>query len=96
MAFTITSLIMFIIDDMIQPAILLISSLVIVYFIWSIAEVVRKGDQQEELSKLKEKAVWGIIAIAIMFSVWGLVEILTSTFFTAGANYTPAVPRIPQ
>ncbi len=79
-----------IINNLIQPIVLLISSLAVVYFLWSIAEVIRKGDQPEELSKLKEKAVWGIIAIAIMFSLWGLVTILTNTFLPSGS----AIPQL--
>ena len=80
----------FIINDLIEPVVLLISSLAVVYFLWSIAEVIRKGDQTEELAKLKDKAVWGVVAIAIMFSLWGLVEILTNTFLPGGS----VIPRL--
>ena len=80
----------FIINDLIEPVVLLISSLAVVYFLWSIAEVIRKGDQTEELAKLKDKAVWGVVAIAIMFSLWGLVAILTNTFLPGGS----VIPRL--
>ncbi len=75
----------FIISDLITPLVLLISALAVVYFLWSIAEVIRKSDQPDELAKFKTKAFWGVIAIAIMFSLWGLVAILASTFLDSGS-----------
>ena len=80
----------FLITDFIQPAVVLISGLAVVYFLWSIAEVVRKGDQPDELAKLKTKILWGVIAIAVMFSLWGLVNILTNTFLPYGSG----IPRL--
>ncbi len=73
-------LISFLITNILQPVVILISSLAVVYFLWNIAEVIRKSDQPDELATLKTKVVWGIVSIAVMFSLWGLVEILTSTF----------------
>lgn len=74
-------LIYFIISDFIQPSIIVLFSLAIVYFLWNIAEVMRKGNKDpKELATLKDKALWGIIAIFVTSSLWGLVGILTNTF----------------
>ncbi|KKU80711.1 MAG: hypothetical protein UY07_C0035G0007 [Parcubacteria group bacterium GW2011_GWA1_47_8] len=87
-------LIEFIIGAFIEPIIYLILGLAVVYFMWNITEVIRKGDNPEELAKLKGKAFWGVVAIAVMVSLWGLVAILTNTFFT---DLTPSnpIPFIP-
>lgn len=85
-------LISFIITSFITPAITLIFSAAVVFFLWNMMEVIRKSDQPEELEKFKSKAVWGIIAIAVMSSMWGLVNFVTSSL---KPNTAPAtVPQL--
>lgn len=51
----------------------------IVFFMWNMFLFVKNSDQPEELEKSKSKAVWGIIALAVMVSMWGLVYFITSS-----------------
>lgn len=78
--------------DMVNPAMWLMMSLAIVYFLWNIAEVIRKSGQPDELAKFKSKAVWGIVAIFVMTSVWGLVNILVNTFKPGGSEVMQNLP----
>ncbi len=71
-----------------EPAVLLILSLAVVFFLWNIAQYIRKADQPEELEKFKSGAVWGIIAIFVMVSMWGLVAILVNTFNPGASRAT--------
>ncbi len=71
----------------------LIFALATFYFIWNVAEVIRKSSQPEELAKLKDKVLWGVIALAVMLSLWGLVRILTGTL-NWGGNTTPTVIKV--
>lgn len=82
----------FLILDLVTPVIWLIMSLAVVYFLWNMAEVIRKSDQPEELAKFKSKAAWGIVAIFVMASVWGLVNILVNTFFPSGPAIVITIP----
>jgi len=59
----------------------LIMFLTILYFIYGIAEFIRKSGNGEELEEAKQKIVWGIIALFVMVSFWGIVTLLTSDFF---------------
>lgn len=70
----------FITGTFIKPATVLILSGAVVFFLWNIAEGIRKGDSSDERSEMKTRALWGIIAIAVMVSLWGLVSILMNTF----------------
>lgn len=70
----------FIISDFLQPLVIVFFSLAIVYFLWNIAEVIRKSGDPKELATLKTKAFWGVIAIFVMGSLYGLVQILVNTF----------------
>lgn len=76
-------LVSYFITDFIQPAITLIFALAILYFLWNIAEIIRASKQGEELANLKTKTLWGVIAIFVMVSIWGLVSILVNTFVPA-------------
>lgn len=70
----------YIMISIIRPLIWLIMGLAVVYFLWNVAESIRKSDQPGELAKFKSNAFWGIVAIAVMASLWGLVNILVNTF----------------
>jgi FtsH-binding integral membrane protein len=70
----------FLISTLITPLFSLFLAAAVVFFLWNIMGVIKKGDQPEELAKMKEKAIWGVIAIAVMVSMWGLVNFFTGTF----------------
>lgn len=80
-----------ILRNIIQPGVELILGGAIVFFLWNIMQVIRKSDQPDELAKLKSKAVWGVIAIFVMVSMWALVGILANTF-TPGQGVQ--IPRV--
>lgn len=83
----------FLVLDFIKPAIWLIMSLAVVYFLWSIAQVIINSDNMDQREELKKRAVWGIIAIFVMTSVWGLVNILVNTFQpSTRLNQLPLLP----
>jgi hypothetical protein len=52
----------------------------------------------EDAAKWRNNALWGIVGLAIILCIWGLVHVLTSTFNTANnglnANEVPTVPQI--
>ena|ERR1035437_3432219 len=52
----------------------------------------------EDAAKWRNNALWGIVGLAIILCIWGLVHVLTSTFNTANnglnANEIPTVPQI--
>lgn len=82
------------ITDFISPASKLILAAAVVYFMWNIFQVIKNSDNPKELETFKTKAVWGIVAIAVMVSVWGLVNFVTSS---AGLDYTQVtIPTLPN
>lgn len=90
----------FIISDFIRPSVAILFSLAVVYFLWNIAEVIRESDDPAKLATLKTKAFWGVVAIFVMASLWGLVGILVNTFVSgskisapSGSNIELNVPR---
>jgi membrane-anchored glycerophosphoryl diester phosphodiesterase (GDPDase) len=78
-------------------AVYLIMVLALVYFLWGVAQYIIKGGNPEEKAKAKSIMVYGIIGLAVMASVWGLVGVLTGIFNVSpqnGANSSIPVPQI--
>jgi uncharacterized membrane protein YidH (DUF202 family) len=68
----------------------LIFALAIAMFIWGVVQFVINSDEEAKKTKGKQFMLWGIIALAVMVSVWGLVNILTDTFGIKG-GFIPQV-----
>lgn len=67
-----------IINDSVIP---LIFALAVVAFVWGVVQYfILNADDVEKRSKGKEFMIWGIVALTVMLSVWGLVTILGNTF----------------
>ena len=61
-------------------------ALAVVWFIWNVIKYTI-SDDEEKKGKAKEQMIYGIIGIAVIVSIWGLVAILQSIF---GVNTTGA------
>jgi NADH:ubiquinone oxidoreductase subunit 2 (subunit N) len=59
--------------------VLILIALAVVYFIWNVFKYIQAGDsaKKEEAAK---SMLFGIIGLAVIVSVWGLVALLQSTF----------------
>lgn len=68
----------------------LILGFAMVLFIWGVVQYVINTDDETKKKKGKQFMIWGIVALAVMTSVWGLVRILGNTF---GVN-TTVIPQL--
>ena len=77
-------------------AVPLLISLAVVWFIWYVFRYLIASEDEEKRSAAKKGMVWGIIAIFVMVSIWGLVAILQATFGTSGVtgNIGNQLPQI--
>ncbi len=55
--------------------------LIVLFFIYGIADFIRKSGEGDNIAEAKKRIVWGVVAIFITFSFWGIVTLLTSDFF---------------
>jgi hypothetical protein len=65
---------------MIKTLVPLIVALTLLYFIWGIFQLVRSNSEDARKEAIGV-ITYGIISLFVMVSVWGLVSLLTSTFF---------------
>jgi nicotinamide riboside transporter PnuC len=54
-------------------------ALAVVWFIWNVIKYTMSSDEEAK-GKAKSQMIWGVIAIAVIVSVWGLVNILQNVF----------------
>jgi len=71
----------------------ILMTLALVYFIWGLIKYVMaagKGDA-EESKHGKAIMIWGVVALFVMASVWGLVGILQNTLGLSSSQAAPTI-----
>ncbi len=71
----------------IRNLIIFLISLAVVWFIWNVIKY-SMSSEDDDKTKAKEQMIHGIIAIAVIVSIWGLVYLLQS-IFGVGAGPAP-------
>ena len=85
----IATTVLYVINSVLVPVLFAIAFIVFLYGIAK-AYIFSAGDP-EEVKKGHKLLLWGLIAFAIMISVWGLVNVVANTFGLTGA-YAPPTP----
>ena len=80
------------IGGIINKIIPVLFALAILYFFWGIVTYIRSAGNPEEAAKGKSIMIYGIIAIFVMASVYGLVSWLQGTLGISGNNGTGITP----
>lgn len=68
----------------------LIFALAVAMFVWGVVQFVINSSEEAKKEKGRQFMIWGIIALTVMVSVWGLVAILGNTF-GIDTNFIPQV-----
>ena len=58
----------------------IIITLGLVYFLWGVSKFVGAGGDESSRTEGRQMMIHGIIALFVMVSVWGLVQIIVDTF----------------
>lgn len=74
----------------------LIFALAFVYFFWGVVQYVLYPDDEGKKEKGRSMMIWGIIALTVMFAVYGLIEILASSFNIDPEGSSLDLPDLPQ
>lgn len=81
-------------SNILNPLVALIMGAALVVFLFGVLKFIRDGDKPEERKKGGAMMMYGVVGFFVMLSVWGLVGILTNTFFDGGAPQQPPIPTI--
>lgn len=88
----------------INPLIILLFALALMYFLYGIVEFISNADNEEKRTKGKGHMLWGIIGITVMMGVWTILNIALDTFNITEVNpeqgtvqlndYNPSYPAV--
>ena len=70
----------------------LLFSIAMVAFIYGIIQYFLFPDNEEKRKQGKSYMMWGLISLFVMVSMWGIVNIFTSTFQLR--NSAPGIPQL--
>lgn len=65
----------------------------VVYFVWGVVQYVISDDEEAKKAG-RDRMIFGIIGLAVIIAMWGLVGILTKTFNLQGSSSVP-IPCVP-
>ncbi len=83
-----------VISTILNPLVALMIGLAVVFFIINLVKLLQ-GDLVKEKKEAKDLMIYSIIAIAVMVSVWGLVQVVVNTFFSgADLSSPPSIPYL--
>lgn len=58
----------------------LVVALALLFFFWGLAMFILAAGDKDKKDKGKAVMVWGVIALFIMVSVWGIISVVRETF----------------
>lgn len=86
------------IGNIVQIAIPIVAALALLYFFWGLANFILatgSGDEDKR-DKAKSVMIWGIVALFLIVSVWGIVEFIGDALVIdqdTGNQQIPGVER---
>jgi len=69
----------------------MIITLAIIWFFWGLARYLMSIGDEGKRGEAIQTMIWGIVAIFVMVSIWGIIKLLQSTFKVGDTN--PVVPK---
>lgn len=78
------------IQDILNKVVPLIMTLALIYFFFGLAKYIFSAGDEEKKSEGRNIMIYGVIALFVMASVWGLVAVLQGTF-DIGQGSAPAI-----
>lgn len=68
------------VGDLVNTLIPIVFALALLFFLWGLARYILAAGNEEAKEQGKRIMIWGIVALFIMASVWGIVAFLQDLF----------------
>ena len=80
----------------INPLILFLFALAVVYFLWGVLEFLMNQGNDEKKTSGKSHMLWGIVGIVIMMGVWTILGMIINTFNIEEVNPKEGTVSLPS
>lgn len=70
--------------EIINPLIVFLFALAMVYFLYGLFEFIANGSNDEKKTTGKSHMIWGIIGLTIMMGVWAILGVIVNTLGIEG------------
>jgi hypothetical protein len=67
--------------ELVNPIIALLTGIAVLYFIWNVVRFIAKASDEKSRASAKDGILYGVIGLFVLFSFWGLVELLRASVF---------------
>jgi hypothetical protein len=81
------------VNQVLKGALPLLISLGVIYFVWGVVQYFI-GDSEEAKTKGRDRIIYGIIGLAVIISIWGLVTLVTDTLGVGGRPPTETINNL--
>lgn len=81
-------LINFLVFDLLNPIIFLLGSIAFLVFFWGVARYIFSAGNDDAKEYGRNIMLYGIIALFMLVSLWGLAQIVKNTFFKSSPTPT--------
>ena len=79
----------------INPLILLLFALAVVYFLYGVFEFISNQENEEKKTKGKTHMIWGVIGITIMMGVFMIMKVILNTLNIQGIDPQKGTVNLP-
>lgn len=67
--------------ELVNPVIALLTGLAVVFFVWNVLRFIMSAGDEKGRATAKNGIIYGVIGLFVLFSFWGLVELLRASVF---------------
>ena len=77
--------------DLIRTALPVIAGLALLVFVWGLVKFIfRAGGDEKAVGDGKNLMKWGLIALFVMVSVWGIIRFMQNALLPGGSTTPPS------
>ncbi len=82
------------IGKVVKTLIPIVFALILLYFFWGLMKFVMNSGDEEERKKGKQMMIWGVVALFVASSIWGLTTFMGTAIF--GGTASPGSVTVPS
>ena len=79
--------------DLFKIALPLLNGIAFLLFFWGLAKFVLHAGDSKQLDEGKQFMIWGVVALFVLVSFWGILQFLSSQFGFGDANGFQFLPE---